>query len=93
MQLLHQPIALRLVDHESEIQIVGGLAHEVDLVILKELERRAELVQDAANIVAEQAQRGARSEDLHAAKLAERRGKPRERGRIEGVGGRDPARR
>ena len=67
MQLLDQPVALVLVHHEREVQIVRSLAHEVDFLFFEELERIAELVQDSANVASHQAHRGARSYHLHAA--------------------------
>ena len=61
MQLLYQPIALGFVDDEGEVQIVGGLAHQIDLLVLEQLEGRPQLVQDAADVVPDQAQGGARA--------------------------------
>ncbi len=43
VQLCHQPIPFRLVDDEREVQIVGRLAHEIDVLVLEQLERRPEL--------------------------------------------------
>ncbi len=69
VQLLDQAIALVLIDHESEIQVVGGLAHQVDLLFLEELEGAAELVQDRADVAPHETHRGARSDHLHAAQM------------------------
>ena len=54
VQLLHQAIALRLVDHESEIQIIGGLSHQVDLVVLKQFKGGTHFMQDAANVLTQE---------------------------------------
>ncbi len=51
---MHQTVALGFVDHEGEVQVVRGLADQVDLLVLEQLEGRAQLVQDAADIVAQQ---------------------------------------
>src|SRR6202171_1944539 len=48
VELLDQTVALVLVDHKSEIQVVGRLAHQVDLLFLEELEGASQLVQDRA---------------------------------------------
>src|SRR5882672_5620358 len=71
VQLMHQAIALRLVDHEGEVQVVRSLGHQIDLLILEQFKGRSELMQDAANIVAQQAQGGAGSQDLDAAQCPE----------------------
>ncbi len=71
VQLLHQPIALRFVDDEGEVQVVGGLRHQIDLLVLKQFEGRAQFMQDAANILSQQAQRGARAQNFDAANLAQ----------------------
>ena len=93
MQLLHEPVALVLVHDEGEIQIVGGLAHQVDLLLLEEFERIAQLVQDGANIAPHETDRGARTDDLYAAQprqighqRAEQRVVQRVGGRIERYG-------
>ncbi len=65
-----EPVALVLIHHEGEVEIVGGLADEIDLLLGEELERIAELVQDRADVAAEQADRGARPDHFHAAQLA-----------------------
>ncbi len=80
MQLMHQPVALRLIDDEGEIQIVRRLRHEINLVILEQLERRSELVEYAADVMAQQAHRGAGPENFHPAEFAERIAQSRERG-------------
>ena len=91
VQLMHQPVALRFVDHEGEVQIVRRLAHQVDLLVLEQFEGVAEFVQDAADVVTEQAQRSARSQDLAPGTVRRARSTAvRARG-IQGVGGRDPA--
>ena len=56
MQLMHEPLALLLVDDEREVEIVGRLAHQVDLLFLEQLERLAEAVEDRPDIAAEQAE-------------------------------------
>ena len=70
VQLLDQPVALVLVDDEREVQIVRGLAHQIDLLLGEQLERVAELVQDGADVAADEAHGRARPDHLHAAQLA-----------------------
>ena len=53
MQLMHQPIALRLVDDKGEIQIIGGLRHQIDFLVLEQFKGRTQFMQDAANILAQ----------------------------------------
>ena len=80
VQLLHQAVPLVLIDHEGEIQVVGGLAHQVDLLFLEELEGASQLVQDGADVAAHEAHRGARSDHLHAAQprqVGDEGGEPR----------------
>ena len=67
MQLVHQPIALLLIDHEGEVQIVGRLAHQIDALFGEQLERLAELMQDGADVAPDQAHRGAGSNHLRTA--------------------------
>src|SRR6185437_1786723 len=50
VELVDQPIALPLIDDEGEVEIVGRLADEVDLLLLEELERASQLVQDRADV-------------------------------------------
>ena len=100
MQLLDQAVALVLVDDEGEVQIVGRLADQVDLLLLEELEGAAELVQDGADVAPDEAHRGARADHLHAAqpreigdqlghrRVVERVGRRIERHRDVGLGGR-----
>jgi hypothetical protein len=52
MELRDQSITLRLVDHEGEVKVVGRLADQVDLVLLEQLERLAQLVDDRPDIPA-----------------------------------------
>ena len=54
VQLLDQPVALVLVHHEREVEVVRGLADQVDLLLLEQRERIAELVQDGADVAADQ---------------------------------------
>ena len=54
VQLLDQPVALVLVDHEREVEVVRGLADEIDLLLLEQRERVAELVQDGADVAPDQ---------------------------------------
>ena len=56
MQLLHEALALLLIDDEREIEIVGRLAHQVDLLFLEQLERVPEAVEDRPDVAAEQAE-------------------------------------
>ena len=67
MQLRNEPVTLRLVDHEGEVEVVGGLADEVDLLLLEQLERLAELVDDRADVPSQQRQRGTGTDHLDAA--------------------------
>ncbi len=90
MKLVHQPIALRLVDDKGEIQIIRGLRDQIDLLVLKQFERRSQFVQDAANILPQQTQGGAGTQDFNAAKLAQGRRQSLECGAIQGVGAWDP---
>ena len=55
VQLLDQPVALVLVDHEREVEIVGGLAQQVHLLLFEQRERVAELVQDGADVATRRA--------------------------------------
>ena len=86
MKLVHQPVALRLVDDKREIQIIGGLRDQINLLVLKQFECRSQFVQDAANILPQQTQGGAGAKDLNAAKLAQGRGQALQCGAIQGVG-------
>ena len=69
VQLLDQPVALVLVHHEGEVEVVGGLAQQVHLLFLEQREGVAELVQDGADVAADQRDRGAGSDDAHVAEL------------------------
>src|SRR5438552_14314904 len=61
VQLLDQTVTLVLIDHEGEVQIVGRLAHEVDLLLLEALESAAELMEDRADVASHETHRGARA--------------------------------
>ena len=87
MQLLHQPVALRLVDHEGEVQVIRGLGHQINLLILEQLESRPQFVQDPANVVTQQTQGSARPQNLDAAQALERGGQTIERRGVQGIGG------
>src|SRR5258708_19553116 len=65
MQLLHQTIALRLVDDEGEVQIIGGLGYQVYFLVLKQFESRSQLMQDAANVLAHKTQRAPSTQYFH----------------------------
>ena len=54
VQLLDQPVALVLVHDEREVEIVGRLADQVHLLLFEQRERVAELVQDGADVAADQ---------------------------------------
>jgi len=67
VQLLHETITLVLVHDESKVEIVCGLAHQIDLLLFEELEGIAELVQDGADVASHEAHRGTGADHLHTA--------------------------
>src|SRR5215472_13151638 len=67
VQLIDQAVALALVHHESEIQIVGGLSDQVDLLLLEEFEGVPELMEDGADVAPDQAHGSAGPDELYAA--------------------------
>jgi hypothetical protein len=85
VQLLDQPITLVLIDHEGEVEVVGRLAHEIDLLLLEELESAAELMEYAAYVAPDEAHRGTGADDLHAAQPRELGDQLRHTGIAEGV--------
>ena len=70
VQARDQPIAVRFVDHERDVEIVRGLRDQIDLLLFEQLERFAEPVQDRADVTADQAHGGARADDFDAAQPA-----------------------
>ena len=86
VELSDQAAALVLIDDEREVQIVGRLADQVDLLFLEELERAAELVQDRADVAPDQAHRGARADHLYAAQPREVGDQLGDARVVEGVG-------
>ncbi len=65
MQLLDQAIALVLVHHEGEVEIVGSLADEIDLLLFEQRKGITQLVQDGADVAADQRHAGAGTNDAH----------------------------
>ena len=88
VQAAHQPVALLLVHHESDVEVVRRLRDQVDALLLEQLERVAEAVQRGADTASDQAHRRARADDLDAAQLRERRHQRLEGACVERVGGR-----
>jgi len=80
VQLFNQALALVLIDDEGEVQIIRSLCDEIDLLLCKEFEGISQAMQDGADIAPDQAHRGARADDLHAAqtlKIGDERGEQR----------------
>ena len=71
VQLVHQAIGLAFVDDESEVQVVGGLAHEIDALLFEVFEGLAQLMQDRADVATDEAYRRAGTDDLHARQLCQ----------------------
>ena len=76
MQLAHQPHRLLVVDDEGQVEVGGGLRHQVDGLLLERFEQRPEAVQDGADLPADERHRGARPEHPRAAELGELAGEP-----------------
>ena len=101
VQLLNQPVALVFVDDEGEVQIIGSLGDEIDLLLGEELEGVSQAVQNSADVAPDETHRGARADELNAAQtlkildqrlqqsLIETVGLRIERHRDVGLGGRD----
>ena len=85
VQAAHQPVALLLVDDKGQVEVVGGLRHEVDLLLLEELERVAEPVHHGTDIAADKAHRRARSYDLDPADTRQVLYQPLHHARLERV--------
>ena len=86
VQLLDQAIALVLVDDEGEVEVVRRLAHQVNLLLLEELEGPSELMQDGADVAPDETHRSARPDHLHATQARQVRDQLREERVIECVG-------
>src|SRR5579872_413946 len=71
MELIDQPVSLTLIDDEGEVEIVGRLAHQIDLLLLEELEGAAQLMQYRADVAPDETHRGARAYHLHSAEPGE----------------------
>ena len=69
--MLHEPVGVLGVHDEREVQVVRGLRHEMDLLLLEHLEDGAELVQDRADALADERDRGAVADDRDLAELAQ----------------------
>ena len=54
MQLAHETRTLLSIDDETQVQVVGGLRHQVYALFLEHLERGSEARQDRANLAADE---------------------------------------
>ncbi len=86
VQLGNQPVALLFINDKGEIQIVGGLCQQVDLVLFEQFEGIAQLMQDRSNTPAHQADGRTRTNDFDAADLGEIRHQRLHRRLVQRVG-------
>ena len=71
VQVLHETVRVLGAHDERQVQVVGGLRHEMDLLLLEHLEHGRELVQDRADALADERDRRAVADDRDLAELAQ----------------------
>ena len=71
VQVLHETIRVLGAHDERQVQIVRGLRHEMDLLLLEHLEHGRELVQDRADPLADERDGRAVADDRDLAELAQ----------------------
>ena len=69
VQARDQPVAVRLVDHERDVEIVRGLRDKINLLLFEQFERVAQSMQDCSDVSTNEADCSARANHLHAANL------------------------
>src|SRR6185295_6889753 len=85
VQMLHELVRVLGVHDECQVQIVRRLRDEMDLLLLKDLEHWAELVQDRADTAADECDGGTIADHGDLAELAQVLGESLDRGAVRDV--------
>ena len=86
VQLLHDAVGVLGAHDERHVEIVGRLRHQVDLILLEQLEHGGQLVQNRTDAPADERDGRAVADDRHAAESPEVGHERIQAGRVDAVG-------
>ena len=86
VQATHECPGVLLVDDEGEVQVLGGIAHEVDRPLVEGRESRSELVKHGANPTPDDRHHRARMHDADSTERLEALHEPREHRALRATG-------